>query len=375
MKSILEKNKGKSFAEVAKSIEKQYPDREFDPLQRRSYETAMTTLIKHQEQKKTLETMKQAQKMMKNGGKLEYKNGGKLKYQGGGPLMQTLMAQLLQKSGGNPANILKQDAQNLQTDLLKPQERQFDLQTSQAELKSSFGDQLSNALSKAGTKIKDFVQNDADAPAMIGKGVEMIGNLGMLAGGPDQESPAYNPYEEDVRRTMEGRSVDSTAQRNAILEARNRALGNNSNYARSKNVQTALNQNIEATTGDQVAQSLLQQDQINEGFAGQLAATLNQLGGQRVQAETFTNELNARNKGNYQTQVSRFLSDISGTGMDLTAQKYNQQMNNLMTEILNNKYADFGVNPEIMQKALDGTATPEELQKLGQLFQLKAKEQ
>jgi len=91
MKSILEKNKGKSFAEVAKSIEKQYPDREFDPLQRRSYETAMTTLIKHQEQKKTLETMKQAQKMMKNGGKLEYKNGGKLKYQGGGPLMQTLM--------------------------------------------------------------------------------------------------------------------------------------------------------------------------------------------------------------------------------------------------------------------------------------------
>lgn len=365
MKDIIQKHKGKSFAEVAKSIEKKYPDRDFDPLQRRAYETTMRKLMSHQESVKATNTMKETKKFM-NGGKLKYENGGKLKYVGGGPLMQTLMAQMLQQ---RPKEIA-----GLQTDTLKPQPRQFDLKTSQVAPKSTFGDKLSNALGAAGTKIKDFVQNDADAPAMIGKGVEMVGNLGMLAGGADKEAPIYNPYEEQVRRTMEGRSVDSTAQRNTILESRNRALSNNSNYARSKNVQSALNQNIEATTGDQVAQSLLQQDQINEGFAGQLAATLNQLGGQRAQAEAFTNELNARNKGNYQTQVSRFLSDISSTGMDLTSQKYNSQMNNLMVEVLNNKYANFGISPEIAQKVLAGRGTPEEIEKLGQLFQLKAKE-
>lgn len=376
MKDFLQKHKGLPIAEVAKKIEAKYPDRDFDPLQRRSYETAMTKLINHQEKLKLKDAFNNMKQQYMNGGKLEYGKGGKLKYTLGAqlPFIAELIASMVGNTVGKSTGEFKRkvEANKLLTNPLPSNVSEISstpkMEVSQAAPEQSFGDKLSGLWNKA----EDWVKNDADAPAAIGKGIEMVGNAAMLAGGADRERPVYNPYEEDTRRIMAGRSTDNTAQRNAILSARNAALANNSNYARSKNVQAALNQNIEATTGDQIAQSLLQQDQLNEGFAGQLAATLNNLGQQRVQAETFTNELNARNIGNYQTQLSRFLSDMSDTGIDQTNARYNASMNKVLGEILNNKYADFGVDMEVFERVLAGKGTPEEQEKVRQIFLIKS---
>ncbi len=117
-------------------------------------------------------------------------------------------------------------------------------------------------------------------PVALGKGLEFAGKLAMLAGGYDKVAPEYNPYEADIRRRMQGRSIDMQAIKENILSSENKALDNTSNV-RSEAVRQAIQNSIFRGTQKNLADVSLQEQQINNQYDADYASTLNQLGQQK----------------------------------------------------------------------------------------------
>jgi len=196
-------------------------------------------------------------------------------------------------------------------------------------------------------------------PAIIGKGTELLGKGAMLAQGYDKVDPNYNRYEGKVKDIMSKRGVDMDAVINQINLQRNSRLKSNQN-ARSLNVKRSLDNQAYQNTSQQVAGTELQKQQINNQLRGEEARQLDTLGQQRVQAKTYAEDTEARNKGQYFTNMGTFLGDVGRAGAFGTKYLANDYKTKEMLKIIGDKYEDFGLTKDIMKRLENGTASESE---------------
>jgi len=320
-KSVRNKYKGKTYAEVAEKIGKKYPERDYNLVQRRAYEAEMRQLIQSQEAQRTAETAKE----MRKGGWIK-------KYSGGGGF----------------------DPQDFYRGHVDP------MTVRAAPIEPSFWDKAKSFGKKAWGATKDWYKEDAAAPAILGKGLNLAVNLGQIMGGYDKVQPHYNPYEGDVRRNLASRRVDMTPIENKIMSSRNAMMKQNRNNARSLNTQRSLDANTESIVADKLSQAGFQEQTMNNRYRMQEAGMLGRLGQQKARANFMADELTARNKGAHQSQVSQFGQQLGDISMVGTKARMTRAYNQLMTDVLNNKYADFAITPDLVNRLFTGDATPQE---------------
>ena len=399
--SIIQKYKGLSFATAAEKIGKAYPNRDFDLTEKASYEVELEQLIQHQEEKKALVEAKQNQ----------YKYGSKIKYEWGTDenglpkkTYSTLSDQPLtgiqdainyqgQINNMNPGQI---SYPNTWAETPRPQDNIQPLNTlnippmgfngppkpftGQVDtLKSGIGIVNPNMVNVDESKVSTYTRDangditgtesalekkkremSAYTPALIGQGLSTAINAGILAKGYDKVAPVENPYESEVKNLMANRSVDTTAQENAILSSYNAARANLNNV-RSANVRNALDANLMNATQDNMASNRLNEQQVNLGLKGDYANVLNNLGQQKAQSRTYAEDMTARNKGVFENNLSAFGADIAEDSKFFTDKKQNEVFNKLKSDILSSKYADFGLNPDLYKRLSEGKTTDEDI--------------
>lgn len=216
----------------------------------------------------------------------------------------------------------------------------------------------------------NWAKNDAYAPALIGQAVNGITNLGLLAGGYNNVDPVTNPEESKIKNLMAGRGINMDAIRERMQGqanvGRDQARG-----VRSAQVSQALNQNITNSMIGQEAQLGMQEQQINNQYDAEFANVLNNLGMQDVQATNYAEDISARNRGAWETELSGFSKDIADDSKFFTSKKLNDRYNTMMADILNNKYADFGVSRDLGERISNGTYTENDILLLKQNPQTK----
>lgn len=217
----------------------------------------------------------------------------------------------------------------------------------------------SQGMSTSSDAPKTGAEASAYLPAYIGQGLSTALNLGILAGGYGKEAPVDNPYEQEVKR-LSNQSIDTTQQRNQILSSYNAALQNIDN-TRSANVRNALQSNLASGTADVMAQSKLAEQQANLNLKQNYANTLNQLGMQKAQAQQMAEELTARNKGNWQSNLSALGANLAQSGEFFTTKTLNDNQNKLLGDILSSKHANVGLNPDLWLRMKQGKPTPADI--------------
>lgn len=367
--SIIDKYKGsgKSLAAISKEIANKYKNRDSDLVEKESFKTELQALHDYQEQLRLQDQVQESINQYMCGGKIKYEDGGIIKDVNGNPIILNNM-QPGQISYPNTWSDTLAIPETLNNDNLiakpfasigppKPFNEQVDT------LSTNIGDSIyevpgSNKFSTpqdAPTNSDNTNTRDGSAytPALVGQGLSTLLNAGILAQGYDKVRPVNNPYEGDIKRLMQERGIDTTQQRNQILSGYN-AARQNLNNVRSANIRNALDANLLNITQDNLAQSKLQEQQINQGFKADLANSLNNLGQQRVQATTYADELTARNKGAWQ-------SELSNLGANITEKKLNEVQNKMLSDILSNKYADVGLNADVATRLSQGKLTPDDI--------------
>lgn len=349
---ISNKYKGMSFAEAAEKISNKYKNRDFDTIEKNSYQTEMKELMSLQDKAREVAEMSQ------------YRNGGRLpKYTNGTPALEPLpllpmkpvipnmMASV--PPGDNPF-ISMMDSQPKP----EPPVITYDDQEPPVSLPLTIDNNFGMSTQKDAPKTKK--EDSAFLPAYIGSGLSTILNAGILAQGPDKETPSDNPYESDIRRLLADRKINTTAQRNQILSSENAARANLNNV-RSANVRNSLDANLMNISSDNLAQSQLAEQQANLALQGEYANMLNNLGQQKARASEITKDLNARNKGQFLSNLSAFGANIGESGKFFTEKKLKNIYDKMLGDILNSKYANVGLNPELLNRFKDGKLTPDDI--------------
>lgn len=190
-------------------------------------------------------------------------------------------------------------------------------------------------------------------PALLGSAANIGINAAILAGGYDKVAPNNNKYEDEVRTTMQDRNIDMTAVQNRIQGAFNAGRENLKN-ARSANVRNAFDQNLSVGAMEQTANASLQQQQINNQYKADYANVINNLGMQDVQARNLSDELTARNKGQFQSNLSQFGANVAENSKFFTKLKANDKMNALYLDIINQTSNDFQIDPDLLGKLKQG---------------------
>lgn len=348
-KSVLEKYKGLTVAQAAEKISKKYPNRDFDLTQKNSYELELNTLNQHQERLKLVE---QAKEVI-----TQFKKGGVLPKYGGGT--NDLTEPAVPKAVNPFAGMLGR-VPNI-APLSTPMAPISSMQVTTGPLDSvRSSDYTKGPLDSTATPITTGRELSAYTPALIGQGLSTALNIGLLAGGYDKVAPSTNPYESEVKNLMASRSIDTTQQRNQILSAYNAAREGLSG-ARSANVRNALDANLMNVTQDSLAQSKLQEQQINLGLKGDYANTLNSLGQQKAAAQFAADELTAQNKGQFESNVSAVGAGLADSAKFFTTQKLNTIQNKLYADIVSTKYQNFGLNKEVVDRLSQGKLTPDDI--------------
>jgi len=411
-KNISEAYKNLTFAEASKKIDSKFKNKDTDPIEKKSFELEMSILESEQSKAKTIDTMTKALKEFKRGGRLpKYGGGGELD-----PLQKALLLASQQMGGVNQLGLAQGQkmAQGLigaNTDYMSSQipvsipsalsnplnaitgyEVQnpfsFNVQqpvntTSSNILSSGIPDtsglvsgvnsvitganNLSKGVQTNNGGIKERSGMSAYTPALIGQGLSTLINTGILAGGYDKVNPVENPYESQVKNLMASRRIDTTQQTNSILSAYN-AARQNLNGARSINVRNALDANLGNINADNLAESNLNQQVQNNQYSADLASTLNNLGQQKVASRTYSEDATARNKGNFQSNLSALGTNIADSGEFFTNKMTNDNYNKIMGDVLSNKYQNVGLNPEVLQRMKEGKSTPEDISVLKTVY-------
>lgn len=383
-KSIIEKYKGMSFADASEKISKKYPQRDYNLLQKKAFEEEVKLLMQHQEEVKRKEELAQ---VFKNGGKL------KKKYDVGGPLsvdaLQMLAKQVEQQkalalaqgqklAAGQIGQNVDYNASGTQISVpdtlpilnsnVSSQQVPSNPFVSTPALVSGTDDMVgpdpyrvpaNDKVSTTKDAPTEPVGRSAYTPALLGQGLSTAINLGILAGGYDKEEPVMNPYESESLRNLQERKIDTTQQRNQILSAYNAARENIKNV-RSANVRQAMEQNLSNITQDNLAQSKLAEQSQNLQFKGDLANALNNFGQQKVQSQVLADELNARNKGQFLSNLSAFGASTAESSKFFTEKNLNTINNDMLLNILNQKYSTFGIDKSFSDRLSKGLTTPED---------------
>ena len=368
-KDIIQQYKNLSFSEAAEAIGKKWKNKDTDLIEKNSYNQELQALADFQEKKKVVAQMQDAIKQFKCGGKLpQHAYGGLL----GEPDPNAAIPLADPLFGGNYLPPLQLPNTNYGT---RPETILGYAKTSitpgvavQPFDDTAFGmPQVPEGGFKVGvdesnvsTQPRTTGEMSAYTPALIGQGLSTVLNAGILAGGYDKVAPVDNPYESQVKNLLTSRGIDTTQQRNQILSAYNAAKDNLSN-TRSANVNTALNANLLNVTQDNLAESKLQEQEINNQYVGEYANVLQGLGQQKANTQVYAEDMTARNKGAWQSNLSSFGASAADNSEFFTTQKLNTIQNKLLSDILDQRYADVGLNKDIANRLSSGKTTPEDI--------------
>lgn len=365
-KSLGTKYKDVSYADVSTKISKKYKNRDLNKHDQNSFLVEMRELMMMQEKSKLAEMItKSIDKYRKPVNASKYAKGGMLpKYVNGDtlPTDDTLITTDNElQSGFAPLplpgftnGVSKTPISNPPTynanvsGYMQPTTGLPILHAQPGGTPSTV--QTTNQGNRDGT---NFLGDNIYAPLMLGKGIELAGKLAMLAGGYDKVAPEYNPYESDIRRKMSERSIDLGQVRQQIAGATNAGMVNTGNV-RSEAVRQSLAQNIINSAQGNLANTSVQQQQINNGYRGEEAQTLNNLGQQRVQANNYAEQLNQQSKGNYQLGLQNMLETAGNAGQRVTDYKANVAQQNILASTLETSNFKFNDAKEILNKAASG---------------------
>ena len=398
---IMDKYKGLSFADAAEKIANKYKDRNINTITASSYEYEMKELAKMNELAKLKEQVTKMQKEGKTiaqGGvnlngvpEWEQQNVGispfeePIDYLGkiGIPLNNNMFNAQSEhyKSLGIPPvtqtalppSAYRGLAPTSQNDKYNPADFNSNVAGAASMVPGiggagkpvTYDDKFKEDVSKTGKKgFFSKLKDDPYTPAYIGAGISALTNGLMLAGGYDKVNPQYNMYENDIKRLMQSRGINSDSLRQGVLGNQNAALDSARNV-RSSNVNQALNQNIFNSTSDALSNIGLQEQQGNNAYKGEYATMLGNLGSQRAQANVIAEDLTARNKGQFQSNLSAFAANVADNSKFFTKAKLAERYDNLMSTVLANKYPDVTLGENIHQKVKDGSLTIDDIIKMG----------
>ena len=360
-KSLETKYKDTSYADVSTKISKKYKNRDLNKHDQNSFLVEMRQLMMMQEKSKLAKLITESiDKYRKPVNASKYAKGGTL------PTDDTLITtdNELQAYSALPSmdnTLMTTDKQLLPTTkLTTPPTYNANVA---GYMQSNSGLPILHAqpggtpstvqATSQGGDGTNWLGDNIYAPLMLGKGVELAGKLAMLAGGYDKVAPEYNPYESDIRRKMSERNIDLGQVRQQIAGATNAGLVNTGNV-RSEAVRQSLAQNIINSAQGNLANTSVQQQQINNGYRGEEAQTLNTLGQQRVQANNYAEQLNQQSKGNYQLGLQNMLETAGNAGQRVTDYKANVAQQNILASVLETANFKMGDAGEIINKANSG---------------------
>lgn len=357
--------KGLSFSQAAKKISDKYGNRDTDAIQQRSFLAEMNELMRHQEMIKLKESAGKAIR----GYRQPVEASSYAKKALGGGLDPIQMYNVGQQTGefinynNQPTDWDAQDpwagtmmAQASAGQTVTPMLPTIPPKPVASTAPVNLPDvdfQQGGSKSKPFAGFEDWAKNNVFSPLMVGKGVEAVGKLAMLATGYDKTVPQYNPFESKIRQLMETRGIDLTQAKQDILSAENAAMGN-LDAARSSNVRTALAQNLSNQSASNLARTSMQQQQIKSQQQGEYSQVLNNLGQQRVQAENYAEQLTQQSKAGYQMGLQNILESVGGTGQKVTDYRANIAQQKLINSVLQTKDFKVADPTGAIEKAIRG---------------------
>lgn len=401
MKHLKQKYAGLSFAEAATKIASKYPKRDLDLTAKKSYEIEMAELMRMNESAKVLsEVESNVKEILKCGGKVKMAKGdfvtdpfaigvppgntAWVAQQSGMPMMEAPMLgqplSALSVPSRTAGNIPEKPSLNMlklptAPGLENPLPTEGELTATDNSLNPSgeitLGSAMASNVNKNAqvdvvggqpynpTKKSNWLQRtfgeegNVYTPALLGSAANLGINAAILAGGYDKVAPNNNKYEDEVRTTMQDRNIDMTAVQNRIQGAFNAGRENLKN-ARSANVRNAFDQNLSVGAMQQTADASMQEQQMNNQYKGDYANVINNLGMQDVQARNLSDELTARNKGQFQSNLSQFGANVAENSKFFTKLKANDKMNSMYLDIINQTSNDFQIDPDLLGKLKQG---------------------
>ena len=155
------------------------------------------------------------------------------------------------------------------------------------------------------------------------KGIEMLGHAIQAFKKPDLVNPVYNPEENKIKSLMSNRTIDMQSVLDELDLQETATKQNINDNSTSVGVKMANLQKANANQVSAIANTKIQEQQTNNQYRADEAQVLNSLGAQKVQAQTYAEDLNARAKGNVQNQRDKFLKEsIGGLGDFLLKKDY-----------------------------------------------------
>lgn len=358
-KSVISRYKGLTFAEAAEKIDKKYNNRTIDNVAANSYEVEMKELAKANEIvkiKNQVANFKAQPNFSTNNENIEGAFSLNLDTLNNVPLENPFDNMVNRFSDHNMINPLAQRTINPTS-----QNPNNNLQTSNINIAPDTAeDKLNYMLSKTGAKIGegakkvgDWYKNDPYAPAYTGAAVSGLTNALILAQGYDKVPPRFNTEANDVKRLMQERTINMDSLRQDLASNRNAALQSTEGL-RSNSVRMAAQQGIHNNMNDAIGKLGLQEQQINNQFKGEYANVLNSIGQQNAQASAISDDLTARNKGQYLSNVSAFAASIGENSKFLTKQKLQDNMNKFMIDVLNKQNVNVKISDDFFSKFKSG---------------------
>lgn len=350
-KSVANRYKGLSFSTAATRISKKFPDRDLNAISMRSFVAEMDELIKLQEVMRAKEiSMESIAKNKRPFKASKFEFGGELWQQAGNLVNSALpgipvspninwLAQQHQQPNSpvQPVPTIP-TLNNGVTSTPRP------LDTLSTPKPISQDSQAFTPPTK---------RSNIYTPVAIGKGLEFAGKAAMLAGGYDKVAPQYNPYESDIRRTMQSRGINMDAIRQQILSGQNRGIDSASNI-RNESTRQALNNATIRSSSNALANVSVQEQQLSNQYAADYASTLNNLGGQRTQANILAENLNNSSKAGYQIGLQNILESVGQTGEELHNVRLGLRQQGLLSEVLKTKNFELVNGEDILKKVSNG---------------------
>ncbi len=132
-----------------------------------------------------------------------------------------------------------------------------------------------------------------------------------LMANPENFEAVYNPYADNIIRTMSGRKFDIAPAKRAIRENRAISNYNASQYNPTTGANLAYRLQSQIAANKAIADLYSTASNVNNQYAGEYANTLNSLGHQRVNATNMAVDMNARSRATARNIQIAALSQLS----------------------------------------------------------------
>lgn len=177
------------------------------------------------------------------------------------------------------------------------------------------------------------------------KGLQTIGHAAQAFQKPDYIDPVLNPNASKIKSLASNRKIDLQSVLNEIRLDENKGIKDISDNSLSDSVRRSNIANTISNTQRAVADTKLKEQAMNMDFRKDEMVALDSLGQQDVAARVYSEDANAKTKANMQVQRSKFLQETVGGMGDYIAKKdYANKSDAFYTNLLNQKYEDFGVS-------------------------------